>query len=88
MAVPIWDMAVRTLEFHVHKIFDFTGAPTLGLTPDPQAVERAITFINSNIEKGHLNPIVDRVFKLDDIVAAHRYVESGVQIGKVVVTTQ
>ena len=88
MAVPIWDMAVRTLKFHVHKIFDFTGAATLGLTPDSQAVERAITFINSNIERGLLNPVVDRVFKLDDIVAAHRYVESGVQIGKIVVTTR
>lgn len=88
MAVPIWDLAVRTLKFHVHKIFDFTGAATLGLTPDSQAVKRAITFINSNIERGLLNPVVDRVFKLDDIVAAHRYVESGVQIGKIVVTTR
>jgi NADPH:quinone reductase-like Zn-dependent oxidoreductase len=71
-----------------NSIFDFRGAATLGLTPDSQAVERATTFINSNIERGLLNPIVDRVFKLDDIVAAHRYVESGVQIGKIVVTTR
>jgi NADPH:quinone reductase-like Zn-dependent oxidoreductase len=88
MAVPIWDLFIRTLKFHVYKVLDFTGAPTLGIPPDTQAVERAITFINSNIEKGLLNPTVDCVFKFDDIVAAHRYVESGVQTGKIVVTTR
>ena len=88
MAVPIWDLFIRTLKFHVYKVLDFTGAPTLGIPADSQAVERAITFINSNIEKGLLNPTVDRVFKFNDMVAAHRYVESGVQTGKIVVTTR
>ena len=35
-----------------------------------------------------LRPVIDRVFKLDDIVAAHRYLESGVQNGKIVIDVE
>ncbi|MFE4021096.1 zinc-dependent alcohol dehydrogenase family protein [Streptomyces sp. NPDC059101] len=31
-------------------------------------------------------PVVDRVFVLDEIAAAHRYMEAGAQVGKIVVT--
>ncbi|MFD0634145.1 zinc-binding dehydrogenase [Catenulispora yoronensis] len=31
--------------------------------------------------------MVDRVFALEDIVAAHRHLESNAQVGKIVVTT-
>ena len=87
MEVPVWDLAIRTIKFDVYKIFDFTGAPTLGLTPDKPAVDRAIAYINGGVEKGIFRPRVDRTFAFEDIVAAHRYVESGTQIGKIVVTT-
>jgi len=33
-------------------------------------------------------PVVDRVFDLDDIVAAHRYMEADAAAGKVVVSTR
>ena len=36
---------------------------------------------------GALKPIVDRTFPLEEIVDAHRYMESNVQMGKIVVTT-
>jgi NADPH:quinone reductase-like Zn-dependent oxidoreductase len=36
---------------------------------------------------GQLQPVIDRTFRLDEIVAAHRYLESNQQIGKIVVTT-
>jgi hypothetical protein len=33
-----------------------------------------------------LRPIIARTFPFDEIVAAHRYVETGAQFGKVIVT--
>jgi NADPH:quinone reductase-like Zn-dependent oxidoreductase len=41
-----------------------------------------------NVEAGIYRPNVDRVFGLDDIVAAHRYMESNRATGKVVLTLQ
>ena len=43
-------------------------------------------FINEGLASGVLKPIIAKTFKFDDIVAAHRYLESGAQFGKVVVT--
>jgi len=43
-------------------------------------------FINEGLASGALKPIIAKTFKFDDIVAAHRYLESGAQFGKVVVT--
>jgi NADPH:quinone reductase-like Zn-dependent oxidoreductase len=41
-----------------------------------------------NVEAGVYRPNVDRVFGLDDIVAAHRYMEDDQAAGKVVMLTQ
>ncbi|MCW5729688.1 MAG: zinc-dependent alcohol dehydrogenase family protein [Alphaproteobacteria bacterium] len=49
--------------------------------------ERAIRFILEHVEAGRLRPVIDRVFRLDEIVEAHRYLESGRQAGKIVVRT-
>ena len=35
---------------------------------------------------GSLRPIVDRVYHVEDVAAAHRYVESNDSIGKVILT--
>jgi NADPH:quinone reductase-like Zn-dependent oxidoreductase len=35
---------------------------------------------------GQLRPVVDRVFRLDEIRAAHRYLEDRGQFGKVVLS--
>jgi NADPH:quinone reductase-like Zn-dependent oxidoreductase len=43
-------------------------------------------FVGEGLESGTLRPIIARTFRFDEIVAAHRYLESGSQFGKVVVT--
>lgn len=43
-------------------------------------------FVSEGLASGALRPIIAKTFPFDDIVAAHRYLESGTQFGKVVVT--
>jgi NADPH:quinone reductase-like Zn-dependent oxidoreductase len=37
-------------------------------------------------ESGELKPVIDRTYRLDEIVEAHRYVEEGHKRGNVIVT--
>ncbi len=38
------------------------------------------------IAEGTIRPVIDRTFRLDEIVAAHRYVETGRKKGGVVIS--
>lgn len=49
-------------------------------------LRRAEAFVASGLRSGAFRPVVDRTFKLNDIVEAHRYLESNAQIGKIVAT--
>ncbi|MBT2443924.1 zinc-dependent alcohol dehydrogenase family protein [Streptomyces sp. ISL-36] len=55
-------------------------------TRDPQRLRRAEAFVSSGLSTGVFRPVVDRTFALDEIAAAHRYMEAGTQVGKIVVT--
>jgi NADPH:quinone reductase len=62
------------------------GYVMLEITSDPQRLERGKKFVNDGLTDGSFKPLVARTFPLDQIVAAHRFLESNQQIGKVVVT--
>jgi NADPH:quinone reductase-like Zn-dependent oxidoreductase len=53
----------------------------------PDRFATAREFILRGLAEGQLRPVVARTFPLDQIVAAHRYLESNQQVGKIVVTT-
>jgi NADPH:quinone reductase-like Zn-dependent oxidoreductase len=53
---------------------------------NPQTVSRVAAFLAAGARTGVLHPAVDRVFTLDDIIEAHRYLEKGTTGGKIVVT--
>ena len=52
----------------------------------PLKLERAKQYIYDGLDSGKLVPIIDRVFPLEQIVEAHRYMESNQQKGKIIVT--
>jgi NADPH:quinone reductase-like Zn-dependent oxidoreductase len=58
------------------------------ITTDPARLERAKRFINEGLADGSLKPIIARTFPLEEIVEAHRYLESNQQFGKIVVTVK
>ncbi|UGY02686.1 zinc-dependent alcohol dehydrogenase family protein [Bradyrhizobium quebecense] len=56
------------------------------IVQDPARLEAAKAFILDGLADGALKPIIARTFPFEEIVAAHRYLESNVQFGKIVVT--
>ena len=55
------------------------------ITLDPTRLERGKRFVNEGLADGSLKPIIAKTFPLEEIIEAHRYLESNQQIGKVVV---
>jgi NADPH:quinone reductase len=52
----------------------------------PDRFARAQSLVLRGLAEGHLKPVIAKTFPLEQIVDAHRYVESNQQLGKIVVT--
>ena len=76
--LPLADVLGKSLTVRGYVLFEITN--------DPRRLERAKQFIIDGLAAGKLKPVIARTFPLDQIVAAHRYLESNQQIGKIVVT--
>jgi NADPH:quinone reductase-like Zn-dependent oxidoreductase len=77
--LPLFDVVGKSLTIRGYLLFE--------LTSNPVRLEQAKEFIVDGLATGKLKPIVAKTFDgLDQIVAAHRYLESNEQIGKIVVT--
>ena len=55
---------------------------------DPSNRLRALEFVYYGLGTGRLKPVIDRVFALEEIGDAYRYLESNAQVGKIVVRTR
>lgn len=75
---PILELLSRNLTIH--------GWQYKEVIREPAQVERGVRFILDGMASGALQPVIDKVFKLEDIVEAHRYMESNQQFGKIVVS--
>lgn len=75
---PIVDVLSKSITLRGYLIHEITS--------DAARLEAAKAFVLKGLKTGELKPIIARVFAFDDIVAAHRYLESNEQFGKIVVT--
>ena len=75
---PLFTALAKGLTIRGYTLFE--------IVKQPDALNRGKEYIYNGLRSGALKPIIDRTFKLEDIVEAHRYMESNQQLGKIVVT--
>ncbi|MFZ3205594.1 MAG: zinc-dependent alcohol dehydrogenase family protein [Pseudomonas sp.] len=82
-AFPACAAFKKHMQFFRHCVLDFTGHPELGIEPNQEAVQRALQHINQLTADHLLTPVIDKVFTFDDFIAAHRYMETCPNRGRV-----
>ena len=55
------------------------------VTGDAERRKVAVEYVTKGLASGALKPVIDRTFKFNEMVEAHRYLENGGQFGKIVV---
>lgn len=76
---PHWSAALKGLSLR--------GWVASQIWNHPQRFAHFRDLVLRGLAGGNLRPVIARTFSLDDIVEAHRYLESNQQVGKIVVTT-
>ena len=64
----------------------FTGGRRVMFPIPPKYDQARVTGFKKMMETGEFKPVIDRTYRLDEIVDAYRYVESGRKIGNVVIS--
>lgn len=75
---PLFPALAKGLTVRGYTLFE--------IVKNPERLARGKQFIYNGLESGTLKPIIDRIFPLESIVEAHRYMESNQQKGKIVIT--
>jgi NADPH:quinone reductase-like Zn-dependent oxidoreductase len=75
---PLFTALSKSLTLRGYLVHEITG--------DPKRLEAAKAFIIKGLLSGSLQPVIARTFPFDQIVEAHRFMESNEQLGKIIVT--
>jgi NADPH:quinone reductase-like Zn-dependent oxidoreductase len=75
---PLFAVLSKTLTLRGYLVHEIVG--------DPARLEAAKAFILDGLSSGSLQPVIAKTFPFDQIVEAHRFLESNEQFGKIVVT--
>ncbi|MGQ0442347.1 MAG: zinc-dependent alcohol dehydrogenase family protein [Methylophilaceae bacterium] len=76
--LPLFPVLAKQLTIRGYTLFE--------ISTNPQRLARAKQFIVQGLTEGTLRPTVAKTFPLEQVVDAHRYMESNQQIGKIVLT--
>ena len=75
---PLFAALSKSLSIKGYTLFEVVSVPELR--------SKAQSYIFERLEQGQFKPRIAKTFALDQIVEAHRYMQSNQQIGKIVVT--
>lgn len=76
--LPVLQILGRHITIRGYELFE--------VSTDDEKIERVKAFTVAGLASGAFKPQIARTFPLEEIVEAHRYLESNAQVGKVVVT--
>jgi NADPH:quinone reductase-like Zn-dependent oxidoreductase len=76
--LPVLEMIAKMPVIKGHNIWLTSG--------DETRRKAAVAFILAGLESGDLKPVIDRTFRFDEMIEAHRYLEGNGQFGKIVAT--
>ena len=62
------------------------GYTLFEISRDPARLQAGKSYVLEGLASGRLKPVIARTFPLEQIVEAHRFLESNEQVGKIVVT--
>jgi NADPH:quinone reductase-like Zn-dependent oxidoreductase len=79
------DTPMPVLEM-IRKMPTVKGYSIRLVTGDEARRKAAVEYVTRGLASGALRPIIDRIFKFDEMVEVHRYLETSGQFGKIVVT--
>ncbi len=74
---PLFTALAKGLTIRGYTLFE--------IVQDAEKLARGTRYIRDALQSGKLKPLIDSTFSLDEIVEAHRYMESNRQRGKIVV---
>ena len=75
---PLFNVLSKRLTLRGYLMHEIVG--------DPARLEAAKAFVLAGLKSGSLQPVIAKTFSFDQIVEAHRFLESNEQFGKIVVT--
>ena len=76
--LPVLEMIAKVISVKAHNIWLTSG--------DAERRKAAVEYVLKGLESGALKPVIDRTFTFEEMVDAHRYLETNGQFGKIVVT--
>ncbi|MGF9697813.1 NAD(P)-dependent alcohol dehydrogenase [Paenibacillus sp. MABNR03] len=83
----VYDAVIKAQPSKCQKILTPNGV-FLNNSRLPKMEEADLLFLKELIEENKLKPIIDRTYALDEIVEAHRYVDTGRKKGNVAITVR
>jgi NADPH:quinone reductase len=75
---PLFPALSKGLTFRAYTLFEIVG--------DPARMAKGRQYVLDGLASGALKPVIAKTFPFEQIVEAHRFMESNEQIGKIVVT--
>jgi NADPH:quinone reductase-like Zn-dependent oxidoreductase len=79
------DTLIPVLEM-IRKMPVIKGYSIRLVTAETERRKAAVNYVTDGLASGALKPIIDRIFKFDEMIDVHRYLENSGQFGKIVVT--
>ncbi|MBS7327882.1 MAG: zinc-dependent alcohol dehydrogenase family protein [Oxalobacter sp.] len=78
--VPVMDLLGKHLTLRGYELFEITA--------DDGKLARAKAFISKGLASGALKPVIAKEFDFSQVQEAHRFMEKGTQVGKIVLTVK